>query len=65
MGVLCICETEWRMNQLALVTSLKVSGSFPKIAGNFPEFYSDGVVEGYIMLRSLLVTSVLVSYILM
>ena len=45
MGVLCICETEWSMNHLALVTSLKVSGSFPKIAGNFPEFYSDGVVD--------------------
>jgi hypothetical protein len=45
MGVLCICETEWSMYHLALVTSLKVSGSFPKIAGNFPEFYSDGVVD--------------------
>jgi hypothetical protein len=33
------------MNYLALVTSLKVSGSFPKIAGNFLEFYSDGVVD--------------------
>jgi hypothetical protein len=33
------------MNHLALVTSLKVSGNFPKIAGNFPEFYSDGVVD--------------------
>jgi hypothetical protein len=45
MEVLCICETEWNMNHLALVTSLKVSGSFPKIAGNFPEFDSDGVVD--------------------
>jgi hypothetical protein len=33
------------MNHLALVTSLKVSGNFAKIAGNFPEFYSDGVVD--------------------
>jgi hypothetical protein len=33
------------MNYLALVTSLKVSGNIPKIAGNFPEFYSDGVVD--------------------
>jgi hypothetical protein len=45
MGVLCICETEWSLNHLALVTSLKVSGSFPKIAEKFPEFYSDGVVD--------------------
>jgi hypothetical protein len=33
------------MNHLALVTSLKVSRNFPKIAGNFSEFYSDGVVD--------------------
>jgi hypothetical protein len=33
------------MNHLTLVTSLKVSGNFPKIAGNFPEFYSDAVVN--------------------
>jgi hypothetical protein len=33
------------VNHLALVTSLKVSRNFPKIAGNFPEFYSDGVVD--------------------
>jgi hypothetical protein len=33
------------MNHLALITSLKVSGNFGKIAGNFPEFYSDGVVN--------------------
>jgi hypothetical protein len=30
---------------MALVTSLKVSGNFGKIAGNFPEFYSDSVVD--------------------
>jgi hypothetical protein len=29
---------------LAFVTSLKVCGSFAKIARNFPEFYSDSVV---------------------
>jgi hypothetical protein len=28
-----------------MVTSLKVSGNFGKIAGNFPEFYSDSVVD--------------------
>jgi hypothetical protein len=33
------------MNHLALVTSLKVSRNFPKIAGNFSEFYSDGIVD--------------------
>jgi hypothetical protein len=30
---------------MALVTSLKVSGNFRKIVGNFPEFYSDSVVD--------------------
>jgi hypothetical protein len=30
---------------MAFVTSLKVSGNFPKIAGNFPEFYSVSVID--------------------
>jgi hypothetical protein len=30
---------------MAFVTSLKVSGNFGKITGNFPEFYSDSVVD--------------------
>jgi hypothetical protein len=30
---------------MALVTSLKVSGNFGNIAGNFSEFYSDSVVD--------------------
>jgi hypothetical protein len=42
------------MNHLALVTSLKVSGNFPTIAGNFPKFHSGMLSTGYIMLRSLL-----------